>query len=776
MNVFFAHSNNKMHRKHLLADHLASVAKLVRCFTDGLTWSEEAILAGLLHDLGKYGDLFQLRLQGKAQGIDHWSAGAWAAISKDYQAIAAALAIEGHHIGLQYLNKDHLKALAPQKLSLNHPLQLKLSENNPSVVRLRMETDGIILKPRNDTKCDQSLKSSIGRMLDIRMLFSALVDADFLDTEAHFKGDEKGKRYRKSGPALKAKQTLEILLSHIERVRQETTAATDVAEVRTALLADCLKISDLETGLFTLTAPTGSGKTLAMLAFALKRALEKGLLRVVMVIPYLSIIEQTTAIYRGILAPHFGENYVLEHHSLAGSGAEPDKNISDNEGESGEKAAAERQRRLLSENWDAPIIVTTSVQMLESLFSNRPSACRKLHRLTNSVILFDEVQTLPAGFAVPTLAALSHLADNYGSSVVFATATQPAFEHLDNAVKTHCRSGWRPYEIVSQPASLFKRLRRTKVTWDSPDHGIGWDELAERLRNNKQVLCIVNLKRHARSLWECLGEKAFHLSTNMCPAHRKEVLNAVKEALDPVRARVNGKQPVCLVATQCVEAGVDVDFPVVYRAYAPLDSIIQAAGRCNREGRLEGQGLLYIFMPEDEAYPSGGGYEQAAHITKMLFREVGADNMRLDDPGFIKDYYRRLYDISKPEMSNMTKELMESVKTGSYPDVARQYRLIKQDAINVLVPYAPMMTEFERLSYEADKTGLTAAWIKDAQLLAVSLYRPKPDDTVWDALIPVKAGGRKVCGEGDWYIYAVKEHYHPELGLVPSGTLNIWIG
>ena len=768
MGNFFAHSKNSANQQHLLTDHLESVGKIVDCFTKGLFWNEEAVLSGQLHDLGKYGDLFQLRLQGKAHSIDHWSAGAWLSIV-EHRAIAAALAIEGHHIGLQYLNIDHLKALDPKKLAFSHPLQLKLSENDPSVLKSRIEADGILLKPQDNAKQKQILESGIGPMLDIRMLFSALVDADFLDTEAHFNGDEKGKHYRESGPALKAEQTLEILLTHIEKVRQETMASSDVAEVRTALLADCLTAADSKASLFTLTAPTGSGKTLAMLAFALKHALENGLRRIVMVIPYLSIIEQTAAIYRSILAPRFGENYVLEHHSLAGFGTEPGNNISDNEGEHGEKSTAERQRRLLSENWDAPIIVTTSVQMLESLFSNRSSACRKLHRLARSVILFDEVQTLPAGLAVPTLAALSHLANGYGSSVVFATATQPAFEHLDNTVKMHCWSGWRPSEIVSQPRSLFERLRRTKVTWDSPDHGLGWDELAERLRKNKQTLCIVNLKRHARSLWECLGKEAFHLSTNMCPVHRKEIL-------DTVRNKLNEKHPICLVATQCVEAGVDVDFPVVYRAYAPLDSIIQAAGRCNREGKLADQGTLYVFMPENEDYPSGGGYKQAAHITKWLFRNVGADSMRLDDPEFIKDYYRRLYDISKPEISDVTKELMEFVKAGSFPDVARQYRLIKQDAINVLVPYAPMIGEFERLSDEANKTGLTTAWIKDARLLTVSLYRPRSDDAVWDALIPVKASGRKVRGEGDWFVYAVKEHYHPALGLVPSGALNIWIG
>lgn len=772
MDNFFAHSKNSADQQHLLADHLKSVGKIVDCFTRELSWNEEAVLSGQLHDLGKYGDLFQLRLQGKAHGIDHWSAGAWLSIV-EHRSIAAALAIEGHHIGLQHLNINHLKALDPKKLSLNHPLQLRLSENDPSVLKSRIEADGILLKTRDNTKHKQTLDSGIGPMLDIRMLFSALVDADFLDTEAHFNGDEKGKRYRELGPVLEAEKALETLLTHIEKIRQKGTTSTDVAEVRTSLLKDCLSAASSGTGLFTITAPTGSGKTLAMLAFALKHALENNLRRVVIVIPYLSIIEQTAAVYRSILEPHFGENYVLEHHSLAGTGKEPDGKMDDDEGRSGEKTTAERQRKLLSENWDAPIIVTTSVQMLESLFSNRPSACRKLHRLTHSVILFDEVQTLPRGLVVPTLAALSHLVDNYGSSVVFATATQPAFEHLDSAVKSHCKSGWRPYEIVCRASSFFKRMNRVKVSWESPDNGIGWDILAERIRQTKQVLCIVNLKRHAQSLWKFLGnENAYHLSTNMCPAHRQDVLHTV-------RTRLNENRTVCLITTQCVEAGVDVDFPIVYRAYAPLDSIIQAAGRCNREGKLQ-VGHVYVFQPlienNEREFPDHS-YGQAAQITKMLFRQVGGgDNMRIDNPDFIKDYYQKLYDISKPEMSKPTMELTGFVKAGSFPDVAKQYRLIKQDVINVLVPYEPMISEYNRLSDEAERIGLTSQWIRDARFLAVSLYRPKPDDTVWDVLIPVKTGVRKIRGEGDWFIYAVKDHYHPQLGLVPSGALNIWIG
>ncbi|MBE0448893.1 MAG: CRISPR-associated helicase Cas3' [Actinobacteria bacterium] len=768
MSQYWAHSANKAGNKQTIKDHLLAVSRLINDFLADSVIGSEATLAGLMHDFGKYGDLFQLRLQGKAQGIDHWSAGAWEAIL-NYRSVAAALAIEGHHIGLQHLNKQYLSSLDPRKLVVNHPLQLRLSENDLFILRERMSADELVAMLPGNTKVDTGIESSIRRMLDIRFIYSALVDADYLDTEAHFNGDEKGKCYRKPGPALRAQQSLEAVLAHIENIRRDTMASDNVVEVRSALLADCLKAAEDETGLFTLTAPTGSGKTLAMLAFAMKHATKNNLRRIVFVIPYLSITEQTAAIYCSILADHFGEDYVLEQHSMAGFGAEPDKNITDNDGESREKAIADRHRRLLSENWDAPIIVTTSVQMLESLFSNRPSACRKLHRLERAVVLFDEVQTLPSGLTIPTLAALSHLVHGYGSTVVFSTATQPAFDHLDNSIRTHSKSGWQPTEIVSQPADLFDRLQRTKVIWDDPDGSVDWPKLSGWIRNNKQALCIVNLKRHAQDLCESLGKETLRLSTNMCPAHRREVLNIV-------RKRLKEKHPVYLVATQCIEAGVDVDFPIVYRAYAPLDSIIQAAGRCNREGSLREKGLMHIFMPEDEAYPSGGGYKQAAQITKMLLREVGADNMELDNPSFIKAYYRKLYDIAKPDMSSETNEILNFVRAGSFPDIARLYRLIKQDTINVLVPYEAMIAEFKSLSNLANRTGLTTGWIKAARALTISMYRPNNDDAIWDVLIPVKTAERKVRGGGDWFIYAVQEDYDARLGLVPSGALNTWIG
>ena len=550
-----------------------------------------------------------------------------------------------------------------------------MSESNLDVLKSRLTDDGITPQI-NHTLLGNELKSTVSTMLDVRMVFSALTDADFLDTEAHFKGGVEGQRYRSSGPDLQREHALEILLEHIKYLQSQTQAAREVTEVRASLLNNCLKAADSATGLFTLTAPTGSGKTLAMLAFALKHAVERQLRRVVIVLPYLSIIEQTSAIYWGVFESHFGQNYVLEHHSLAGSGVE--KTESDSESKPGEQETAERQRRLLAENWDAPLIITTSVQMLESLFSNRPSACRKLHRLAQSVIFFDEVQTLPASLTVPTLGALSHLAYGYGSSVVFSTATQPAFEHLHETVKSHCTTGWQPQRIVSEPQSLFTKMKRTQVSWDNPEK-IQADELAGHIKY-RQVLCIVN-KNHAKTLWGEYRKCAFHLSTNLCPAHRRVVL-------DTVCNQLLNEEPVQLVATQCIEAGVDIDFPVVYRAYAPLEAIIQAAGRCNREGRREALGEFHVFQPlienNENEFPDSG-YGQAAQITKMLFRKHGADKMFLDNPDFITAYYRELYDISKPEAMKKTQRLLEYVTAGSFPDIAKEYRLIKQDAINVLV-------------------------------------------------------------------------------------------
>lgn len=779
--VYHAHSKNKAGNRHPLREHLQSVGRLAGEFAKDFPWPDEARLAGLLHDLGKYGERFQNRLLGKDRGLDHWLQGAWLACS-EYHALAAALAIQGHHIGLQYLEGGKLRGMDLKKLGERHPLGLDLSHKDLPELKARLTADGISPAKPGQTALGLDFSCSLSRMLDVRMLFSALVDADFLDTEAHFKGDANGKRPRQSGPPLQAEKALAVLLQTIGRLAETTEATASVADVREALRGACLDGAQAAPGLFTLTAPTGSGKTLAMLAFALAHAQKHGLRRVVMVVPYLSIIEQTARVYREIFDPEiFGKDYVLEHHSMAGRGSEERKTSqADDEGDIDSEEAAERRRRLLAENWDAPLVVTTSVQALESLFSNRPAACRKLHRLARSVILFDEAQTLPPGLAVPTLAALSHLAGSYGSSVVFATATQPAFEHLHEAVKKHSPGGWRPRPIGPE----FAPLRRVEVHWPEPGEVLAWPELAEKLRQAGQSLCVVNLKKHAQALWEAAGagfspqtslpdgESLFHLSTNLCPAHRRDVLDAV-------RIRLKTGQAVRLIATQCIEAGVDVDFPLVFRAMAPLDAIIQAAGRCNREGKLA-MGHAYVFVPDvpsgDRLYPTES-YKQAAAVTEHLLRVHGSTGMALDNPAFIDAYYRELYDISRPENSGKTQEIEGFVNAGAFPEIAREYRLIDQDTINVLVPYRACQELFDELQERAGKEGLTRKWILSARPLAVSLYRPKKlDDPVWDSLLPVQSKRqRSDRAREDWFIAAKAEHYHPALGYQPPKGFNLWL-
>ena len=765
--VALAHSASKSGRVDTVKDHLESVAKRAAEYAEAFGAAEEARLAGLLHDLGKYGVLFQRRLEDKEAGIDHWSAGAWQAVSQ-YRSIAAALAVQGHHVGLRRAGKDDLGGLSPIKLKEHHPDGLRLSEPDPGVLLDMMKQDGLIAaeateKLYNHVKYLKEEGLRAAAMLDVRMLFSALVDADFVETEAHFDAVGTEKHYRESGPALESGRALEVLLAHVRKLAQESQAAEHVNALRQDLFGACLSAASSPQGLFTLTAPTGAGKTLSMLAFALKQAVMYNLRRIVVVIPYLSIIEQTVKVYADLFSGHFGDNYVLEHHSLAGTHGMDD----DREG-------IKPVQRLLAENWDAPIVVTTSVQFFESLFANRPSACRKLHRLARSVVLFDEAQTFPARLAVPTLATLSRLAERYGASVVFSTATQPAFSHLHESVAKYCACGWQPQEIVPANLRLFDRARRTEVKWPDLDSATSWDSVARQIASDdhKQVLCIVNLKRHALDLvarLEILGcseDEIFHLSTSMCPAHRRLVLYCT-------RRRLRQGKPCRLVSTQCVEAGVDFDFPTVFRAWGPLDSIAQAAGRCNRNGRRE-VGTVHLFVPESESgrsYPDGS-YEQAAGVAGVLLRMAGSVKLDIHDPGLFREYYRRLYDISRPE--NMLKELSEAVQGQDFKETAKLYQVIPGDTINVLVPWKAKMREYEKLADEVRRTGITRSWILRARPYTIGLYRPKRDAPVSRWLEPVVA--RYDRGEEDWFIYLNAEHYKPKTGLTVPDAMECIIG
>lgn len=727
-----------------LKEHLRHVAELAAEFAKAFGADEEAYLAGILHDLGKYGDLFQKRLRGEASGVDHWSLGAWSAIMDD-KAVAAGMAIWGHHIGLQQMDSVSIKGLEPTRLVQQHPLNLQLSEPSLEVLKSRLQSDGLSVRQPSNMLYQPQL-DSLAQMLDVRMLFSALVDADFLDTARHF-GEE-----RPQGPPLESGKAFEVLQAKIEELASAGSSSPEVQQMRDILWNDCIRAGDEPQGIFTLTAPTGAGKTLAMLGFALKHAQKHNLRRIVVVIPYLSIIEQTAQVYRDLFR-NFPPGYIIEHHSLTGTRA-PVRRGDDEQDEHA------RLERYLSENWDAPIVITTSVQMLESLFANASSACRKLHRLAQSVILFDEVQTLPLNLAIPTLQALSTLACRYRVTVVFATATQPAFSHLHCKVQLCGNLGWQPREIVQDVPKLFGLGRRVQVR-RKDSHPLLWQDLAQELRQHKQALCVVNIKRHAKELALLLKDEAhsdhvFHLSTNMCPVHRQKVL-------EEVRLCLRDGEPCLLVSTQCIEAGVDVDFPIVYRAFAPLDSIAQSAGRCNRHG-IRQTGEVILFVPEEEKYPPGA-YQQAAGVTRV---HLSTHSIDLYDTSLYDSYYRTLYDITKPEVLNQ--DLQHSIIAKDFPEVARQYRLIPDATINVLVPYE--LEQYNSLANEARERGLTGDWIRRARPHVVGVYRPHPSDTITCFLEPIPIRGKP---SGDWFIYAELSHYDPLLGLNPQQAPELWI-
>jgi len=449
-----------------------------------------------------------------------------------------------------------------------------------------------------------------------RMLFSCLVDADFLDTERHMAPEKARSRPVWPQETLaRMADELGLFSQTLEKTASDTTVNRERARVRDA----CLRAAEEPQGLFSLTVPTGGGKTLSSLSFALRHAVKHRLRRIVYVIPFTSIIEQNADQFRKVMAPLIEEGLpdpVLEHHSnlrideAYGYGDEP---FTD-------------PRRLAAENWDAPLVVTTSVQFYESLFANRTSRCRKLHNLARSVVILDEVQTLPVDFLAPCLAALRELSTNYGTTIVLCTATQPAIEQTEG-FKIGLEA---PHPIIIEPTRLYEALKRVEIR----DEGRVTDtELVDRLLEEPRVLCIVNTRKHAAILFDLLeggADAHFHLSAAMVPEHRSQVLEEIKSRLD-------GGAACRVISTQLIEAGVDIDFPVVFRSIAGLDSIAQAAGRCNRNGTLAGMGRTCVFRPADHSPP--GFVRQPASLSEQLM-DLHGDVASLEA---IEHFFRLLY-------------------------------------------------------------------------------------------------------------------------------------
>lgn len=794
--TFIAHSENDNGAGlvETLKDHLQFVANRAAIYSQEFDADQQAYAAGLLHDLGKYSEQFLRRLKSPAteHGRDHWSMGALLAASA-YQrkkfGAAMATAIAGHHVGLtELLIEEDFICTHWKRFNLEAS---KFTETNTKLVKERFQADGFSLPPVANG-FTPSHEFHAADMLNVRMLFSALVDADFIETEAHFDGDcTTPRRYRTEGPTLDIENALKAFNRQIDLIQSDATPSP-LDNMRQQLLDECIQAgSSSSTGAFTLAAPTGAGKTLAMLAFALHHAQKHNLRRIVLVMPFLNIIEQTARVYRRIFSAEagFADNTVLEHHSLADErrrrpDASETKIVDD---------GVEDRRRMLAENWDAPIVLTTSVQCLESLMANRPGACRKLHRLARSVILFDEVQTLPPSLALSTLATLSRLADPAGpfhSSVVFATATQPAFDVLHARVRQFASSGWQPREIVANSGPMYDTAaKRVRVTWrhESP---IDLESLAQELRAKKNVLCIVNLKRHAETLAKLLegydAKGVSHLSTNMCPAHRLAVLDDVRGRLKSEKSR-----SVRLIATQCIEAGVDVDFPMVYRALAPLEAIAQAAGRCNRHG-LRGTENVIVFKPIDDKRLYPPGYDEAVGATETFLAGIRLANGNLDDveilnsPERLRTYFRQFYGLTGRDQLARGQDLPDeailhdAIRRYDFEDVAANYQLIKTDTINVLVPYEQLT--FDGLVAEitnagSRKLGFVRDWLRRAAHHAVGLFRPKDDNPIWTHLEPVPLSRKPTMSfaETNWFIARDSLTYDTLTGLVSPETAACWI-
>ncbi|MBZ2173407.1 CRISPR-associated helicase Cas3' [Nitratidesulfovibrio sp. SRB-5] len=708
-----------------LSRHLEEVADLAAHFASAFGAGEWGLAAGLLHDVGKQSTAFQAYLRastagkGPGRGPDHSTAGAQWAHGHYRKGVGRLLAyvLAGHHAGLP----DGIESLSPRLKRAVEPWQ---SPDDDIAARVPDITD-LPLAGRPPSLGFQF-------MLFVRMVFSCLVDADSLCTEAFTTPDRAAWR-RGYLPLSELKVRLDRHLDHLAA----HAPATPVNSLRAGILAACRDAAPNAPGLFSLTVPTGGGKTLSSLAFALDHAQAHGLRRVIYAIPYTSIIEQTARVFREALNDT-DDHAVLEHHSnfvplrADGTPVPPGRDGQDDDAGEG------RRSILAAENWDAPVVVTTNVQFLESLFAARRSPCRKLHNIARSVVILDEAQMLPPEHLLPCLEVLRALVLDYGCSVVLCTATQPALgkrEGFDRGLES-------PHEIAPNPEQLATALRRVEVT----DAGTLDDaQLAARLAGQPQVLCVVNTRPHARALYELLAPQgdAVHLSAAMCPAHRTEVLRGVRQRL------LQG-QPCRVVATQLVEAGVDIDFPVVYRAMAGVDSLAQAAGRCNREGKLE-RGQVYLFTPQDSPPPF---VRQAAQAARTALRR-NPDPLALDT---VEAYFRELYWQKGDNLDS--KKLLPLMRDSAprldfpFPEVAHLFRLIPDDTIPLLIPYDD---DARALIADLPYTPAPARLLRRAQRYTVGVY-PR----VLAAL--VQAGAAHLATE-ECAVLINKDLYDDRLGL-----------
>lgn len=699
--ALYAHSreNAPQNEWHPLETHLRDTAEKARQFAELFGSGDWAWNAAWLHDLGKADSKFQgylLRENGMDDSeydsgrVNHSSAGAACAEDRlKHPGRVLAYLVAGHHAGLPDWHTVETG---------NAALQMRLLEGRENLQHILPFADHVMGKMRLAAR-PPAFVNSANFHFWLRMLFSCLVDADFLDTEQFMqrtKADQRG-----GYPSLeKLARSFFLALDKLEQDAAKSSVNAIRAEIRRA----CQQKAELAKGMFSLSVPTGGGKTLSAMAFALRHALKHGQRRIIYVIPYTSIIEQTG----GILAEIFGRHNVVEHHS----------NLS--------PAKETLRSQLASENWDAPIIVTTNVQFFESLYAAKPSRCRKLHNIANSVVILDEAQLLPPELLKPCVAAMNDLVINYGVTMVVATATQPALPNLNP-----------PTEIIPSGLHLYERLKRTDFKFPaSLNESSGWASLAKQLQQHDQVLCIVNTRRDCHDLFQLMPEGTIHLSGLMCGAHRSAVIRLI-------RWRLRKNMATRVISTQLVEAGVDIDFPIVYRALAGLDSIAQAAGRCNREGKLNNTGSLgqvHVFVPPKPAPP--GLLLKGENTTREL---CSLPDFEPDRPEIFTRYFQLFYSRLNDTGNQFHDLLIKDVNPDLYfqfRTAAARFRLIDDEAQQaVIVRYKGSQKWLDRLRFG----GPTREIMRALQRYTVNLPRRMASAMLangWlEELAPLKAPG-----------------------------------
>lgn len=664
--------------------HLKGTGELAETFAAEFGAAANGKLCGLAHDIGKYSDEFQLRLRG-GKKVDHATAGAIECFK--IKAAFEAVCVIGHHSGLP--NVGHKDADTTESQTF---FGRKLRAEQGGIPDYRKNWNGHIALPQ-----DYFRPSGRGfaTAFYIRMLYSCLVDADYIDTETFMNGDAGRGNYEPLSALC------DKLTAYISKWNNPTR---EIDILRQKILNSCIEKASAPRGIFSLTVPTGGGKTVASMAFALNHAAANSMKRIIYAIPYTSIIEQNAKVFRDIL----GQENVVEHHSQVSY------ELSENADE------LEYRSALATENWDAPVIVTTAVQFFESLYANRSSKCRKLHNIANSVIIFDEAQMIPSNNLRPCVAAIAELVRAYNATAVLCTATQPAIDEmlLEYSKKESV------VELCPDVDGMFEKFRRTSF---EKEGRLTTDELVSRLESQQQVLCIVNTREFAQEVYEALpSEGRFHLSTLMCPVHRKQ-------KLDEIRERLKSGKTCRVVSTSLIEAGVDVDFPRVFREMAGLDSILQAAGRCNREGKRSAESsIVTVFESENKV-------NKLIAVNRDAAEETVRDWTQPNTTSTIERYFKAYRDFLRNDDKSGVITASEKGISGCglpFEWIAKEFKLIDQNTFAVYIPIGEGKELVSRLREGERSRGL----YRRAGMYSVSVYQNQ-----FDSLI--NAGAAEPFGE-----------------------------